>query len=100
MIEVQLSKKNLEKLIVTFDANVVRYFSVTNVRTSTSGSGRIHVGHIKSIAVTTNNKGKHALLIISKFDAKFSNDEVEDEALVKVRELVAEVQRAMQSIAL
>lgn len=100
MIEVQLSRQNSEKLIVTFDANVVRYFSVIDVRTSSSGSGRIHVGHIKSIEITTNRKGKPALLITTKFNAPFSNDEVDDEALDKVKELVAEVQRAMQSIAL
>lgn len=100
MIEVQLSKTSQEKLIVTFDANVVRYFSVTNVRTSSSANGRIHVGHIKSIEITTNPKGKHALLITTKFNAKFSSDEVDDEALGKVKKLVAEVQRAMQSTAL
>jgi len=100
VIEVQLSKQNTEKLIVTFEANVIRYFSVTNVRTSSSASGRIHVGHIKSIEIVTNNKGKHTLLIVSKFDAKFSNDEIDEEVLGKVRELVAEVNRAMQSIAL
>ena len=100
MIEVQLSKKNLEKLIVTFDANVIRYFSVLDVRSSTAASGRLHVGHIRSIEITTDKKGKHKLLITTKFDGKFSNDEVDDEALGKVRELVAEVQRAMQSVAL
>jgi hypothetical protein len=100
MIEVQLSKQSSEKLIVTFHANVIRYFSVIDVRTSSSSSGRIHVGHIKSIEITTDNKGKHRLLIMTKFDARFSNDEVDDQALDKVKELVAEVQRAMQSIAL
>ena len=73
MIEVQLSKQNSEKLIVTFDANVVRYFSVINVRTSSSASVRIHVGHIKSIELTTNKKGKPALVITTKFNATFSN---------------------------
>lgn len=100
MIEVQLSKQNSEKLIVTFDGSVVRYFSVIDVRTSSSGSGRIHVGHIKSIEIATNKKGKTALLITTKFNVPFSNDEVDNEALEKVKELVAEVQRAMQSTAL
>ena len=98
MIEVQLSKRSSEKLIVTFDANVVRYFSELDVRTSSGASGRIHVGHIKSIEVTTNRQGKPALTIITKFDAKFSSDVVEPEALDKVRALVAEVQRAMQAV--
>jgi len=100
LIEVQLSKQNSEKLIVTFDANVVRYFSMMNVRTSSSASGRIHAGHIKSIELTPNKKGKPALVITTKFNAAFSNDEVDDDAVDKVRELVAEVQRAMQSTTL
>lgn len=100
MIEVQLSKNSQEKIIVTFDANVVNYFSVTNVRTSSSANGRIHVGHIKSIEITTNRKGKPALLLTTKFNAPFSNDEIDNEALDKVKELVAEVQRAMQSTVL
>ena len=99
MIEVQLSKHSQEKLIVTFDGSVVRYFSVIDVRTSSSGSGRIHIGHIQSIETTTRN-GKHTLLINTKFGAKFSNDAVDAEALGKVNELVAQVRHAMQSVAL
>ena len=99
MIEVQLSKNSQEKLIVTFDANVVRYFSVIEVRTSERSSGRIHVGHIQSIETTTKN-GKSYLTIINKFGAKFSSDAVDAEALGKVNELVAQVRHAMQSVAL
>jgi tRNA(Phe) wybutosine-synthesizing methylase Tyw3 len=99
-MEVQLSKQSPERLIVTFDANVIRYFSAINVRTSSSASGRIHVGHIKSIELVTDKKGKNFLLITTKFDAPFSKDAVDDEALEKVKRLVAEVQRAMQSTAL
>ena len=95
MIEVQLSKQSSEKLIVTFAANVVRYYSVYDVRTTTGPSGKIHVGHIKSIEITTNRKGKPALLITTKFNAPFSNDGIDPEALDKVKELVAEVQGAM-----
>jgi len=100
MIEAQLSKRSPEKLIVTFDANVVRYFSVLDVRTSSSASGRIHAGHIKSIEITTDMNGKHKHLVTTKFDATFSNDDVDDEALDKVKALVAEVKRAVESIAL
>ena len=100
MIEAQLSKRSPEKLIVTFDANVVRYFSVLDVRTSSSGSGRIHAGHIKSIEIKMDKNGKHKLLVTTKFDATFSNDDIDDEALDKVKALVAEVKRAVESIAL
>ena len=100
MIEVQLSKQSSEKLIVTFDANVLSYFSVFNVRTSSSANGRIHVGHIKSIEIVTDKNGKHKLLVVSKFDVKWSQDDVDATALDKVKALVAEVQRAMQANAL
>jgi hypothetical protein len=99
MREAQLSKRSPEKLIVTFDAHVVNYFSA-RVRTSSGGSGHIHVAHIKSIEITTDRNGKHKLLIMTKFGAKFSNDDVDDEALGQVQGLVAEVERAMESIAL
>ena len=95
MIEVQLSKQSSEKLIVTFDANVVRYYSVFDVRTTTGPSGKIHVGHIKSIEIKTNKKGNPALLITTKFNAPFSNDEIDPDMLEKVKVLVAEVQGAM-----
>lgn len=95
MIEVQLSKQSSEKLIVTFEANVVRYYSVLDVRTSSSASGKIHAGHIQSIEIKANRKGKPALLITTKFNATFSNDEIDPEALEKVKELVAEVQAAL-----
>ena len=97
MIEVQLSKQSMEKIIVTFDANVVSYFSVLDVRTSSGASGRIHVGHIKSIEIKPNKKGKPALLITTKFDASFSNDEIDSDVLEKVKELVIQVQGAMKS---
>jgi hypothetical protein len=42
--------------------------------------------------------GKHNLLITTKFDARFSNDDVDDEALDKVKALVAEVKRGMASM--
>ncbi len=100
MLEVQLSKHSQEKLIVTFDGSVLRYFSVMDVRTSSNNSsGRLHVGHIQSIETTTRN-GKHALLVNTKFGVKFSNDSVDAEALSKVNELVAQVRQAMQSVAL
>jgi tRNA(Phe) wybutosine-synthesizing methylase Tyw3 len=100
MIEVQLSKQDQEQLIVTFDANVLNYYSVMNVRTTSSASGRIHVGHIQSIEITTNNKGKPVLVVMTKFGVRFSRDEVEAQAVDKVRALVADVQRAMQTVKL
>jgi len=99
MIEVQLSKKNSSKTIVTLYGNIIEYFSALNY----DGGRSIHVGHLTSIGIATNKKGKHELSITDERNRAFLHNpvnEVDDEALEKVKELVAEVQRAMQSIAL
>ena len=59
MIEAQLSKRNFDKTIVTLNANIVEYFQAMNHDNSRS----VHVGHIASIEITSNQQGKHALLI-------------------------------------
>ena len=99
MIDVQLSKKNSSKTIVTLYGNIIEYFSALNYE----GGRSIHVGHLTSIGIATNKKGKHELLITDERNRAFLHNpinEVDDEALEKANELVAEVQRAMQSIAL
>ena len=94
MIEAQLSQ-DVHKTIVTFYANIIAYFYATEK----NGGRSMHVGHIKSIGIAINKKGKHALLITTEYFT-FLDHEVDDQALDKVKELVAEVQRAMQSTAL
>ena len=58
MIDVQLSRKNTSKTIVTLYGNIIEYFSALNY----DGGRSIHVGHLTSIGITTNKKGKHELL--------------------------------------
>ena len=99
MIDVQLSRKNTSKTIVTLYGNIIEYFSALNY----DGGRSIHVGHLTSIGLTMNKKGKHELFITDERNRAFLHNpvnEVDDETLDKVKELVAEVQRAMQSIAL
>lgn len=99
MIDVQLSKKNSSKTIVTLYGNIIEYFSALEY----DGGKSIHIGHLTSIGITTNKKGKHELFITDERNRAFLHspiNEVEDEALDKVKELVAEVQRARQAIAL
>ncbi len=91
MIEVQLSKQTLTKVIVTFYANTIGYF------TASGFAGGMHVGHIKSIEITTNKKGKHALFINSELLTFINNEEIDDNQLAKASEWVAAVQRAIQS---
>jgi len=50
MSEAQLSRKSLTKAIVTFNANTIGYF------TASGFAGGMHVGHIKSIQISTNKK--------------------------------------------
>ena len=90
-MEVQLFTKSHEKTILTFDNNVLEYF----YGTSNGETKRYHVGQIKSIELTTDKNGKHTLVMTTKFHAR--KEEVSDTALCKTKELVAEVQRAMQS---
>jgi len=99
MIEVQLSKKNSSKTIITLYGNIIEYFSALNY----DGGRSIHVGHLTSIGIVPNKKGKHELSITDARNRAFLHNpvnEVDDEALEKVKELIAEVQRARQSIAL
>jgi len=95
MIEVQLSKKDMNKTILTLYANMIGHFTAT----PPAGARSIHVGHIKSIGITTNKKGKHFLVITTEHFTTL-DEEVDDDALDKVKEWIAEVQRAMQSVAL
>ena len=94
MSEAQLAQ-NIHKTIITLYANMIQYFYATEK----NGGRSMHVGHIKSIEITTNKKGKRALLITTELFT-FLDHEVDDKALDKVKEWVAEVQRAMQSTAL
>ena len=95
MIEAQLSKTTSQKRIVTLYANVIEHFSAVEQ----SGGKSMHVGHIKSIEITTDKKGKHTLTITSPH-ISFLNDQVDDAQLDKVKEWIVEVQRAMKSTSL
>jgi hypothetical protein len=99
MFEVQLSRKNSSKTIVTLTGNIIEYFSALNY----DGGRSIHVGHVTSIGVATNKKGKHELMITDALNRAYLHspiNEVDDEALGKVNAWVTEVQRARQAITL
>jgi hypothetical protein len=99
MIDVQLSRNNTSKTIITLYGNILEYFSALNY----DGGRSLHVGHLTSIGLTTNRMGKHELSITDERNRAFLHNpvnEVDDEALDKVRELVAEVLRRKQSITL
>ena len=93
MPEVQLSKRTLTKPIVTLDANTIGYY------TPSGFAGGLHVGHIKAIGITTDNRGKHTLRIETEL-MTFMKEDIDENQVEKAREWVADVQRAIQSTAL
>ncbi|HEX2696265.1 MAG TPA: hypothetical protein VHM28_01065 [Anaerolineales bacterium] len=92
-MEVQLNS-GPRKLIVSFGDNVLEYFSLM----SAEGSARYHVGHFKSIEITTDKKGAHTLEV--KLETRMLASEVSEQALPKAQELVTAVQKAMASLKL
>ena len=100
MIEIMLSKEFADRLIVAFDGHVLSYYSAMDMRHGSKSGGHIHVAHIKAIAITTDRKGQHNLKVTSRIDVSFSDDPSDADQLGKVQALVAEVQRAMQTVAL
>ncbi len=93
MHEVQLNQSE-RKPIITFHANTLEYFSTM----ANEGGSSFHVGHLKSIEITTDKKGKHWL--VAKLPVQTIETEVSEQALAKVKELVAAVQEAMKTIKL
>lgn len=93
MHEVQLNL-GPKKTILTFHANTLEYFSAM----SAEGGMSIHVGHLKSIEISTDKKGKRSLT--AKTELHSYDSEVSEQALPKARELVAAAQEAMKTIKL
>jgi hypothetical protein len=94
MLEVQLSSQSFTKPIVTFHANTVEFF----YSTANSGGRSFHVGHIKSFDLTIDKKGKYELVLTTEHHTL--RHDVDEDAISKARDLVAEVQQAMKTIAL
>ena len=94
MIEVQLSSQDVRKIIVTFHANSLKYFDAL----SNGGGESFHVGHIKSIEITTDKKGRNIFVMTTEHRTR--GYEVDDRALGKLKALIAEVQKAMKSVSL
>jgi hypothetical protein len=91
MLEVQLSTQTLQKQIVAFHDNTLVFYFATGNQPYT-----YHVGHIKSIEIR--EQGGKANLVVST-GLKDTKEEISQQALPRVRELVAAVQAAMQAFA-
>ena len=94
MMEVQLSTQSFTKPIVTYHAHTVEFF----YSTANSGGRSFHVGHIKSFELTTDRKGRYELVLTTEHHTL--KHDVDEEVIVKVRDLIAEVQQAMKTISL
>jgi len=88
VIEVQLSTQTMQKQIVSYHANTLAFFFATGNQPYI-----FHVGHLKSIEIVE-KRGKHYLTVSTGL--KDNSEEFESRALPKVKELVAEVQKAMK----
>lgn len=88
MIEIQLNTHTIQKPIVNFHANTLAFYFATGNQPYI-----FHVGHLKSIEIVE-KRGKHYL--IASTGLKDNSEEIEPRALPKVKELIAEVQKAMK----
>ncbi len=89
-----LLNQSAAKPIITFHANTLEYFSLTNQ----SGGFSYHVGHLKSIEIVTDKKGGRTL--VAKTETRTIETDISEQALPKVKELVAAVQEAMKTVKL
>ncbi len=89
-----LLNQSAAKPIVIFHANTLEFFTLV----SKGGGASYHVGHIQSIEISTDKKGRHTLT--TKTESQTIETEVSEQALPKARELVAAVQEAMKTIKL
>jgi hypothetical protein len=82
------------KTIVTFHANTIEFFSLL----SNTGGVSFHIGHLKSIEISADKKGKNWLVI--KNELQTFEYEVSEKATAKAKELVTAVQDAMKTVRL
>ncbi|NWG06414.1 MAG: hypothetical protein HXY35_06965 [Chloroflexi bacterium] len=94
MFEVQLNTQSMQKPTVTFHANAVEFFYAT----ANGGGKSFHVGHIKSIELAVDNKGKQKLVL--KTDFHTVTEDVDEKAVSKAQKLVAAVQAAMKIVSI
>ena len=80
------------KTIVTFHANTIEFFSLL----SNTGGASFHIGHLKSIEISADKKGKNWLVV--KTELQPLEYEVSNKAMAKAKELVAAVKEAMKTV--
>ncbi len=74
-------------IVLSFDGKVLEVFQDTE-------SNRIHVSWIDKLQLKTDKKGKHTLDIFTHGDSSLEGNEVDENAVPKVSQLIAEVEKA------
>jgi hypothetical protein len=92
MIEIRLSTEPRDNTLITFDGQVVEFFSVVS-----KTSSRIHVFQIAAIEIVTGKNGKNTLSIFSKYanEMLLGGHAIRDEVLAETQKLVDAVRQAM-----
>lgn len=96
MIELQLSTKSISKPIATFDGRIIEFF----YDSLDYGSRRVHIGHIKSMAIVPVAHGKEKYQLQIKGEYLLLITDVSETILPQAQELVAAIQKAMSEIKL
>jgi len=92
MLEIRLSTEPSDNTLLTFDGQVLEFFSVVS-----RGSTRLHVFEIAAIEIVTDKKGRNSLNITSKYAGipLLAGLTVRPEALGEAQALVVAVRQAM-----
>jgi predicted RecA/RadA family phage recombinase len=91
MFAVQMSTRTMFKPIVTFDGQVLEVF----IDDLGSSGRRVHVGHMRSVALTQVSHGKEPYMLTVKGEYLLLAIEVSEAALGAAQQLAAALQAAM-----
>ena len=94
MIRLKFSDGGKATQVLTFDGEVLEVFdSILSPR-----HPRMHISHIEGMAVQTDRKGKHKLVIQVAYGFVYPDFAVEDEQMASVNRLIDQVQEAKAAL--
>lgn len=90
MIRIQFSDGGKFTEVVTFDGEVLEFFSANAL----TRNPRIHISHIDSMQITTDRKGQHKLVTKLAYGFTWPELPMQENQLASVNALIAEVEKA------
>ncbi len=90
MIRIQFSDGGRFTQVVTFDGEVLEFFSANAL----TRNPRIHISHIDSLHIETDRKGQHKLVTKLAYGFVWPELPVQEVQLAAVNALIAEVEKA------